>query len=96
MFEFELQVVTATSGSVAATSTSVLVANDGRLYASFVNDSDTAMYLSFGAAAITSAGVRINANGGSYEITNQNMFRGIVYAIHGGSGTKNMSVLEGT
>ena len=82
---------------VAATSTAVIAASSNRKYIIFVNDSDTVMYLSFGGAAGLYTGVRVNANGGSYEmgLGFGNNFTGAVYAIHGGTGTKRLLINEG-
>ena len=82
---------------VAITSTAVIAGNDSRRYIIFINDSDTVMYLSFGGAANLYTGVRLNANGGSYEMGGQfsNNYTGTVFAIHGGAGTKRLLVNEG-
>jgi len=50
-------------------STEICAANAARSYALIQNDSDTAVYLAFGTAAVANTGVRINANGGSYEMS---------------------------
>jgi hypothetical protein len=86
-----------TEVAVAATSTAVLAANPNREYALFMNDSDTVQYLMLGAAAVANKGIRLNASGGSYEMSPNigNMYRGAIYGIHGGSGNKNLLVLEG-
>ena len=55
--------------SVAATSTTVLAANGSREYALIQNDSDEAIYISIGTAAILNSGIRLNPNGGSYEMS---------------------------
>ncbi len=88
---------THTSVGAATSSTLALAANSNRRYAIFVNDSDTAVYLGLGAAAIVNAGIRLNANGGSYEMSAMlgNLYRGAINAIHGGTGTKSLLVTEG-
>lgn len=83
---------------VAATSTAVIAADDSRKYLILINDSDTVMYVSFGAAATLYSGVRINANGGNYEMSAAfgNNFVGAIYAIHESTGnTKRLLVNEG-
>lgn len=50
-------------------STEIFAANANRSYALIQNDSDTAMYIAFGTAAVASTGIRLNANGGSYEMS---------------------------
>lgn len=83
---------------VATASTQVLAANPSREFASFVNDSDTVVYLGIGTAAVLNAGIRLNAKGGSYVMSRKlgNLVTQAVYAIHGGAGTKNLAVTEGT
>jgi hypothetical protein len=77
-------------------STIVLAANPDRAYALFVNDSDTVMYLSFGPAAVANAGIRLNANGGSYELEGNTLWRGVVNAILASAGSaKQLLVTEG-
>jgi len=57
-------VVTATTTSGAA-----LAANAQRIGALFINDSDAVMWIKIGATAAANAGIRLNASGGSYEMT---------------------------
>ena len=85
-----------TVADVATTSTLVLASNSDRLHALFVNDSDTTIYLKLGAAAVLNEGIRLNANGGAYEINWTNLFTGAVYGIHGSAGTKKVIVTEVT
>jgi hypothetical protein len=82
---------------VAATSTAVIAANSSRKYLILINDSDTTIYLSFGGAAQLYAGVRLNSNGGSYEMGAAfgNNYTGAVYAIHGSTDTKRLLINEG-
>lgn len=69
-----------TSCNVTTASTLVLAADRYRAYACIVNDSAVVVYLSLGNAAVTNRGIRLNANGGSYEITNDNLWQGAIYA----------------
>jgi len=81
--------------AVAVTSTTILAANSSRSYASIVNDSDTVVYLAIeGGTAVVGSGLRINANGGSFEINKMNLMTGAVAGIHGGTGTKNVAKTE--
>lgn len=83
---------TSTKVSVGSSSTTVLAANVRRRYAIFVNDSNEEMYLSTSGTAVINTGVRINANGGHYEmLKGQNLVTGIITAICS-SGTKNLSI----
>jgi len=81
--------------NVAATSTLILAANSDRKYAAIVNDSDKDIYLGIGAAAVLHKGIPLNAGGGSYEITWANLYTGALYGIHGGTGNKVVTVMEG-
>ena len=74
----------------------ILAANANRLYALFVNDSDTVVYLAFGVAAVVNTGVRLNANGGWYEMSVGlgNIYRGEIRGISGIAG-KVVLVTEG-
>jgi hypothetical protein len=59
-----------TAVTVGNTSTAVLSAETNRTYALFINDSDETIYMSIdGTAAAANDGIRLNANGGSYEMT---------------------------
>ncbi len=57
-----------TTASMTATSATVLAANGGRKYALVVNDGAADVYLNLGGTAVANQGIRINANGGSYEL----------------------------
>ncbi len=83
--------------AIATTSTTALATNASRVYALLINDSDTAMYLKIGVAAVLSQGIRLNANGGSYVMSGAygNLDNRVINAIHGGLGTKVLLVSEG-
>ena len=85
-----------THPSILATSTVALAANANRVYARFINDSDTVIYLMEGAAAVVGQGVRLNALGGSYEMAKAfgNLYIGTIYAIAATAGGKNLLVGE--
>lgn len=81
--------------AVANSDTPVLSANPDRKFALFVNDSNTDIYLSLGGTAVAGSGPRLNSGGGSYQIDADNLYTGAVSGIHGGGGTKNLTVTEG-
>ena len=87
---------THTAVTVGVATGEALAANVNRLYALLVNDSDTAIYIKLGAAAVLNAGIRINANGGSYEISKKlgNLYTGAINAI-ASAASKNLIVTEG-
>lgn len=77
-----------TSQDLATASVEVLSANPARTAAFFTNDSGVAIYLALGAAAVANKGIRLNSNGGAFEINKSNLWRGAVNAI-AASGTGN-------
>ena len=82
---------------VTGTTQAALALNHERVYAMFQNDSDLTIYLRLGEDAIDTQGIRLNANGGSYEISDRlgNLFAGAVNAIAAG-GSNNLLILEAT
>ncbi len=88
---------THTAVSVTTSSAQAVAANNDRLYLLLVNDSDTPIYIKLGAAAAANQGIRINANGGSYEMSMAlgNVWTGAINAIHAGTGGKVLLVTEG-
>ncbi len=88
---------THTVATVTTATGAALAANANRLYALLVNDSDTTIYVKLGAAAVANQGIRLNANGGSYEMSKKlgNLYTGAINAIHAGTGNKVLTVLEG-
>ena len=61
------------SVTVEANTTEILAESDTRMYASIVNDSDNVVYLAVGADAVMNKGIRLNANGGSFEMNRFNL-----------------------
>ena len=86
--------LTPNATNVTTASGEVMAANSARRYAIFTNDSDQVIYLSLGGTAVINKGIRLNANGGSYEIKGENLFVGSVKAIHAGSGNKVLTHIE--
>ena len=58
-----------TTAAMTTATAAVLALNDDREYALIVNDGSVDVYLKVGAAAVANQGIRINANGGSYEMS---------------------------
>lgn len=79
------------------TTQEAVAANPQRTYLLLINDSDTALYLKLGAAAFVNQGIRLNANGGSLELSdiNANLDLRAVNVIHAGSGNKALLITEG-
>lgn len=78
--------------------TAVIAANTNRRYLLIVNDSDTVVYLRLqtGAAAVNQ-GVRLNASGGSFELSGATgIYTGAIRANHGGGAVnKALLITEG-
>ena len=89
---------TATTTRTTFEPVKVLSENTGRRYALITNDSDTAIYLGFGASTtakiVGSAGIRVNANGGTYLINRDNLWLGEVWATTTGALAKQLLVIE--
>lgn len=82
------------SGNVTTASTLIVRANKYRSALWIVNDSDATIYLGLGWGAILHKGLRLNASGGSLEINKSNLFKGDAFAIHGGTGSKVLTITE--
>lgn len=82
------------TGNVTAASAICLAPNRNRSYALFVNDSDTVIYIMKGKVAVAHRGIRLNAEGGNYEINATNLYKGEVSAIHAGAGNKALLINE--
>ena len=79
--------------AIAAVSTIVREYNTKRTYIVLVNDSNETIYLGMGVPAVMNIGVRLNAEGGSYERTPEKPFYGPIYAICA-PGAKNLCWVE--
>ena len=88
---------THTAVNITIATGAALAANANRKYALFVNDSDTVIYIALGVAAVANEGIRLNATGGSYEMSDAmgNMYLGVINAIHSGAGAKVLLITEG-
>jgi hypothetical protein len=74
----------------------VLATNQGRKYALIVNDGTVVCYLNLGSTAVKNEGIRVNANGGSYEMSRNigNLYTGAINGVLV-SGTTTLLVTEG-
>lgn len=89
--------LTHTTATIGVASGVALAANANRTSALFINDSDTTIYLKVGAAAVLNEGIRLNANGSSYEMSNNygNLDTRAIYAISSAA-AKKLLVTEGS
>lgn len=62
---------THTTASCTNSTGLALAANAGRISALLINDATTVIYLRIGADAVANEGIRLNANGGSYYISDK-------------------------
>ena len=81
--------------SVGSTSTLVLATNLQRRFLFLVNDSDEAIYVSLGSAAVMNEGILLTAGGGALTLDIASMWLGAIYAICT-SGGKNLTISEGS
>lgn len=88
-----LKTATNTNVSVLTSSTTILANRTSRSHAVIINDGTNIVYLALGATAVANKGIRLNANGGAYEINDQNLFIGAINGIAVG-GTSNVTVVE--
>jgi len=80
--------------TVTTSSTDILASSTPRQYAAIVNDGSNVVYLNFnGATAVANSGLRLNANGGTFEITSENLYKGQITAIASG-GSSVVTVVE--
>jgi hypothetical protein len=70
-----------TVGTAGIATSTALASNANRKYALIVNDSANVVYIKLGATAALNTGIRLNANGGSYEINETNLYTGIIDCI---------------
>jgi len=79
---------------VGVASTVVRATYDARRYLLLVNDSDTVIYVALGGDAVLNQGIRLNADGGWYEmLEGQNLYTGPVNAI-ASAGSKRLTFQE--
>lgn len=88
-----LTTISTNAVSVLATSTQILTANANREYVAIINDGSTVLYLAFGNDAVSEQGIRLNASGGSYEMSGKTLFLGAINGIS--SATLNATWAEG-
>ena len=84
---------TSSNKSVGSSTTAIIAANTARKYLAIVNDSDEAVYLGLGVSAVMNKGIRLNPNGGTFEINALNLCTGAINGICT-SGSKNVTVTE--
>lgn len=66
----EAESVAHTTASCTSTSGAALATNAGRIAALFINDGAETIWIRIGEASVANEGIRLNANGGSYFMSN--------------------------
>jgi len=79
---------------VATVSTLIRDELEARKWLMLTNDSDTIVYIAFGAAAVMNSGSRLEANGGRLILTPKTRCTAAIYGIHGAAGTKGVLFAE--
>ena len=89
-------VPTQSAVTVGTSSTAVLSANNDRGYLLLINDGTEPIYVSLGGTAALNTGIRVNSDGGSYEMIRGvgNLYQGSLTAICA-SGGMTLLVTEG-
>jgi hypothetical protein len=84
-----------TAPTIGSSSTTALASNVNRKGALFINDSDETIYLNIAGTAVSNTGIRLNANGGSFEISQEkgNLSTAAITGICA-SGSKTLLVTE--
>ena len=86
-----IKVITHGTAVVGAAASTIMAANDRRLYAEIINSSDEGMWLKLGDTAVVGEGIFLAPNGFSYAILPENMWRGYISAITAGGGANKIA-----
>lgn len=84
-----------TSATTASASSALLLDTSNRKYALIINTGANDAWISLGSPAVVGSGIYLKAGGGSYEITNANLFQGEIDVITTSS-TTNIATTEGS
>lgn len=82
-------------GSVTDVSAIIVAANDQRADLMIVNDSEVLVYLARGNAAVARSGIRLNGNGGAFNMNQTDLFLGAIYAVCDEGQDANVTISEG-
>ena len=85
-----------TTVTVTSTSGTALAANEDRVHAVFVNDSNKDIWLNLSATAVANTGILLTAHGGSLDICDDHPYLGVIAAIHASTGNKTLLVTQDT
>lgn len=85
--------LTETATTTQAPSVLVLSANSSRTYARITNDSDTAIYIGTASTSSINEGIRLDADGGTFVINQDNLYTGEFWATSSAA-SKNILITE--
>ena len=93
----EYKTPTHISVNVSSSTSVVLPSNVLRKYTLIMNNSDEPIYLAFGNSAQVNFGICLPTKYSSYEMSAMqgNLYKGVIQAIHSGTGTKQILITEG-
>ena len=87
----------ANDGHAGVTDVSIIIvpANEHRADLKIVNDLDVVVYLARGNVAVVGDGMRLNANGGAFNMDTQDLFLGYITAICNPNEDGSVTISEG-
>jgi len=86
--------VTDHTADMGAASVEIMPENKHRTGAWLVNDSDVVIYLAIARPAVANTGIRLNAAGGAWEITKDNLVKGAINGIAASGSSKTLCAVE--
>ena len=92
---FPIDRATDTHAFVADAPVIIVNANESRADLKIVNDSDVIVYIARGNAIAANNGIRLNANGGVFNMDQTDLFLGDIYAICGIGQDGSVTISEG-
>ena len=78
---FPIERVTDIQAGVVDADSIIVAANEERADLKIVNDSASIVYLARGNVAVVNSGIRLNANGGAFNMDTVDLFLGAIHAI---------------
>lgn len=83
MNENRFQNSTKSTVTVTTSTTEIVPGNSARQYCAISNGSANDVWISLGSPAVVGEGILLKADGGTYEINNENLFPGAINGIAG-------------
>lgn len=92
---FPIERATDTYGSVTDVDAIIVAANEERADLKIVNDSASIVYIARGNVAVARSGIRLNGNGGVFNMDQEDLFLGDIHAICDEGEDANVTISEG-